>query len=131
MDEDAGGADADEQGPHEGTPVDDAPSDETANDDAANDDAREAQGSVAGPFAPDLPIEPEEIDLTNVAFVLLGAYVGMLVVAAIVAPTITAGGRLDALTVGWLTFAFAVVAGLAYAFFARTNAEPPQGNPDT
>lgn len=137
MDEDPGSGAGDEGGPGrgEGETEPDAdetlgpwdstvhapghgPDAETDGDDRAGadgDDAGDPEASVAGTFAPDVPIEPEVVDPRNVVVVALGGYVGLLAIAAVITP------RLTPWTMGWLTLAFLAVTGLAYAFFARTN----------
>ena len=101
--------------PVEGTtsePVDRAPTDSEAGERPSPADD---EGNVAGVLAPDLPVEPGQLDPVNVLFVVAGGYVGVLTVATFLG----AGGRFGPGDYGVITIGYAVLAAAVYLLLAR------------
>lgn len=93
--------------------------DDDTGDGTESSDADE-EGKVAGTLSPDLPVEPERPAPANVVFVIAGAYVGVLAIAALVG----SGGRFGLTNYVAITAGFLVFVGFVYGFLVR-------GNPDT
>lgn len=77
----------------------------------------EEEGNVAGILAPDLPVEPGELDPVNAIFVALGAYVGVLAVATFLG----VGGRFGLGDYVAITVGYAVLAAVVYLLLARND----------
>lgn len=98
-----------------GVTLDDGPSDGEGEDVEEGDE--DGDGNVAGALAPDVPVEPGQLEPVNAVFVVLGAYLGVIAIASLVG----AGGALTLVEYAAVTVGFLALCGLVYGLLTRTT----------